>query len=102
MAVTSAGYDTTSDTAFFAEITDVFRKHPEAAGKYALASLAVERELDVDYARQYGVSRIEGGRVITEFHDRDSDRPVIRARLCVKYELRGQELKCVHWMEAEE
>ncbi|MEU3985322.1 hypothetical protein AB0F77_35560 [Streptomyces sp. NPDC026672] len=100
MAVTAADYDTKSDTAFFAEITDVFRKHPEAARKYALASLAIERELGVDHTRQHGVSWIEDGRVITEFRDRGEHPPVIRARLCLKYELRGQDLVCVHWMEA--
>ncbi|WP_141313367.1 hypothetical protein [Streptomyces spinoverrucosus] len=102
MAVTAADYDTKSDTAFFADITEVFRKHPEAAKKYALASLAVEHKLDVDYSRQYGVSWTEGDRVITEFRDRDEKPPVVRARICLKYELRGQDLECVHWIDAEE
>ncbi|MER6678280.1 hypothetical protein [Streptomyces sp. NPDC000983] len=102
MAVTATEYDTKTDTAFFREITQVFRNHPEAAKKYALASLALEKMLGIDTSRKIAVSTREGDRVITEFHDRDKQPPVIRAQICLKYELRGQELKCVHWMEAPE
>ena len=98
--MTAADYDTKTDTAFFAEITEVFKKHPEAAERYALASLVLERELKIDLTRQRGVSRIEDGRIITEFFDRDKEPAVIRAQLCIKYRLVGQELECVHWIEA--
>ncbi|MFJ6389829.1 hypothetical protein ACIQJT_19720 [Streptomyces sp. NPDC091972] len=100
--MTTSDYDTRLDTAFLAEITEVFRRHPEAAKKYTLASREVERRLGVDYTRQYGFSWIEDGRVLTEYRDRDKEPAVVRARLCLKQELRGQELVCVHWIEAVE
>ncbi|GGJ39357.1 hypothetical protein [Streptomyces lacrimifluminis] len=99
--MTAAGYNPTTDSAFFADVTDVFRKHPEAAQRYALASLVLEQEMEIDFTRKHGVSRIEDGRIITEFHDRESDPAVIRSRLCIKWELRGQDLVCVDWREAE-
>ncbi|MEU9734351.1 hypothetical protein [Streptomyces sp. NPDC048002] len=99
-AVTATEYDTKSDTAFFREITEVFRKHPEAARRYALASLALEEIMGIDYTRKYAVSTIEGDRVVTEFHDLDEKPLVIRSRICLKYELHGQDLECVHWTEA--
>lgn len=100
--MTAADHDTKPDTEFLAEIAEVFRKHPEAARTYGLTSFALEHMMGVDYARKYGVSRIEGDRIITEFLDRKKDPPVQRARLCVKYQLRGQDLVCVHWIEAQE
>lgn len=99
--MTAVEYDPKADAEFFADITAVFRKYPEAAEKYALASLALERQLKIDFTRQSGVSRIDGGRIVTEFHDRESEPTLIRrGRLCLKYELRGQDLECVHWIEA--
>ncbi|MGW3550732.1 hypothetical protein ACWDLL_07655, partial [Streptomyces griseoincarnatus] len=70
--MTTTDYGTKADTAFFREITDVFAKHPEAAQKYALASLALEKQLGIDYGRQHAVSRIEDGRIVTEFYDRET------------------------------
>ncbi|MFD5377525.1 hypothetical protein ACFWJE_24395 [Streptomyces griseoincarnatus] len=101
MAVTTTDYGAKADTAFFREITDVFAKHPEAAQKYALASLALEEQLGIDYGRQHAVSRIEDGRIVTEFHDRETGPQVIRASACIKWELRGQNLVCVDWHELE-
>ncbi len=100
--MTTTDYDAKADTAFFREITEVFRKHPDAAKRYALASLALEKQLGIDYGRQYAVSTVEDGRIITEFHDREKQAAVIRSRICLKYELRGQDLVCVNWREAEE
>ncbi|MBT2871821.1 hypothetical protein ACWDU0_00085 [Streptomyces cellulosae] len=101
MAVTATEYGTSTDTAFFRDITEVFRKHPEAAEKYALASLALEKQLGIDYAQRHAVSRIEDGRIITEFHDRETGPQVIRASACIKWELRGQNLVCVDRHELE-
>ncbi|GAA1516854.1 hypothetical protein GCM10009730_23380 [Streptomyces albidochromogenes] len=98
--MTAADYDMKPDTAFLDDIAEVFRKHPRAAKKYGLASFTLERKMGIDYARKYGVSRIEGDRIITEFRDRENDPEVIRMQICVKYELRGQDLECVHWEEA--
>ncbi|ELP67960.1 hypothetical protein ACKI1I_05345 [Streptomyces turgidiscabies] len=98
--MTTAGYRSKADAEFFADITDVFRKHPEAAQNYALASLLLEQELKIDFTRQHGTSRIDGDRIVTEFHDRETDPAVIRAHLCIKWELHGQDLECVHWKEA--
>ncbi|MFF8377965.1 hypothetical protein ACF07V_17775 [Streptomyces sp. NPDC015661] len=103
--MTAAGYDTRTDTAFFADIAEVFRNHPEAAERYALASLALQRELGVDFARQHGLSRIEDERIITEFRERmpePTEPAVLRARICVLYRLVGQDLECVDWVDAKE
>ncbi|MFF6995377.1 hypothetical protein ACFY93_10515 [Streptomyces sp. NPDC008313] len=100
--MTAAAYDTESDAAFFADITEVFGRHPRAAERYALASLDLERELGIDLTQKFGVSRIEDGRIVTEFHDRKTEPPERRLQLCVKYEMRGGELVCVDWREAEE
>ncbi|MFC9943920.1 hypothetical protein [Streptomyces pratensis] len=100
MAVTAADYDTKPDTKFLAEIAEVFRRHPEAARKYGLASFTLERKMGVDYTQKYGVSWIEGDRIITEFRPRETIPPEVRMRICVKYVLHGQDLECVHWEEA--
>jgi hypothetical protein len=63
------------DPEFFDEIDKVFARHPEAARRYAVRCL--RRELDVlkiDFSRQVGLSRVEDGRIITEFYDRDDDK----------------------------
>ncbi|MFJ4244344.1 hypothetical protein ACIP17_27510 [Streptomyces iakyrus] len=48
-------------------IREVFRRYPEAQGKYALSSLALENEMKIDFSEKVGVSRGEGDRIITEF-----------------------------------
>ncbi|MFE6737864.1 hypothetical protein [Streptomyces tubercidicus] len=98
----AAQYAPDKDAEFFAGITQVFEKYPEAAERYALASLDLERELGIDFAEQYGVRRIEGNTIVTDFHNRETDPPVLRARLCDLWEMRGGEVVCVAWHEAEE
>ncbi|MFE3198031.1 hypothetical protein [Embleya sp. NPDC059237] len=62
------------DPEFFEEIDKLFAKYPEAAGRYAVSCLRLETVvLKIDFERQVGVSRVEDGRIITEFHDREDD-----------------------------
>ncbi|MGW5850216.1 hypothetical protein ACWFQ8_20080 [Streptomyces sp. NPDC055254] len=69
------------DPEFFRELDSVFAKYPEAADRYAVTCLRMELEtLKIDFSKQQGVSRIEDGRIITEFHDRDDATP--RRRAC--------------------
>ncbi|MFF5788897.1 hypothetical protein ACFY8P_28500 [Streptomyces sp. NPDC012693] len=63
------------DPEFFDEIDRVFTKYPEAAERYAVTCTRAEHEvLKIDYSKQVGVSRIEDGRIITEFQDREIER----------------------------
>ncbi|GGT56294.1 hypothetical protein GCM10010271_70180 [Streptomyces kurssanovii] len=90
--------DVQSEAAFFDAISAVFKEHPEAAGKYAIAKLSMEEKLGVDFDRQCGVSRVEGDRIITEFVDRPSPEPQARTR-CVETDENGN---CLSWVSREE
>ncbi|WP_328329296.1 MULTISPECIES: hypothetical protein [unclassified Streptomyces] len=60
------------DPEFFEELEAVFARHPEAAGRYSVqCTRQTSHVLKVDFAKQVGVSRIDGGRIVTEFRDRD-------------------------------
>ncbi|MEH6373189.1 hypothetical protein V7793_02315 [Streptomyces sp. KLMMK] len=60
------------DPDFFEEVDKLFAKYPEAAGRYAVTCRRLELEvLKIDFKKQVGVTRIEDGRIITEFFDRD-------------------------------
>ncbi|MFD0269891.1 hypothetical protein ACFVGY_25515 [Streptomyces sp. NPDC127106] len=92
------------DLAFFEAVADLFRKYPDAQGRYALASLEQEIELGVDFSRQVGISRVEDRRIITEFVDREEAEAAAgpraaRMRLCVKRDIHG---RCLMWIEAPE
>lgn len=87
----------TEDAEFHDAIKEVFRRYPEAQGKYALSSLDLENEMKIDFGEKVGVSRIEDGKIITEFKDRKS---VIRMQLCLKWNFDYSE--CLHWREAPE
>jgi hypothetical protein len=87
----------TEDVEFHDAIKEVFRRYPEARGKYALASLDLENEMKIDFDEKVGVSRIEGDKIITEVKDRKS---VIRMQICLKWNFDYSE--CLHWKEAEE
>ncbi|WP_329499669.1 hypothetical protein [Kitasatospora herbaricolor] len=83
--------------AFFEAVKAVFDQHPEAKGRYALASLALENAMGIDLARKSGFSRAEDGRIITEFVDRDA--PGLRStshRTCRKWDFNGD---CLDWWE---
>ncbi|MFD8547919.1 hypothetical protein [Streptomyces sp. NPDC059649] len=93
-------YAPDKDAEFFSAITEVFEKYPDTAQRYALANLDLEHQHGIDFAEKYAVRRFEGNRVVTEFHDRRTDPPVVRARLCDLWEKRGDQLVCVSWHEA--
>jgi hypothetical protein len=73
------------DPEFFAEIDKVFAEHPEAAKRYAVSCTRLETVvLKIDFETQIGVSRVEDGRIITEFHDRKDD--IVRGHAhCCQY-----------------
>ncbi|MFJ5727652.1 hypothetical protein [Streptomyces paradoxus] len=82
------------DVEFHDAIKEVFRRYPEAQGKYALSSLALENQMKIDFSEKVGVSRIEGDSIVTEFKERKS---VVRARICLKWNFDYTE--CLHWEE---
>ncbi|MFF4948672.1 hypothetical protein [Streptomyces chattanoogensis] len=62
------------DPEFFEDVDKLFAKYPEAAGRYAVTCRRLELEiLKIDFSKQVGVTRIDDGRIITEFYDRDDD-----------------------------
>ncbi len=85
------------DVEFLNAIMDVFLKYPEAQRRYALASLELENEMDIDFETQVGYSRIDGNKIITEFRDRDTS---VKARICLKWNFDYS--RCLHWREAPE
>ncbi|WP_030270340.1 hypothetical protein [Streptomyces sp. NRRL B-24484] len=64
------------------------------AGEYAVARRALESEMGIDFRRQYGVSRVGNGRIVTEFTDRPE--PVLAARHCDIQDIHGN---CLAWGE---
>ncbi|GHD29133.1 MULTISPECIES: hypothetical protein [Streptomyces] len=84
------------DVEFRNAIMDVFLKYPEAQRRYALASLELENEMDIDFETQVGYSRIDGNKIITEFRDRDTS---VKARICLKWNFDYS--RCLHWRQAE-
>jgi hypothetical protein len=87
----------TEDVEFHQAIKEVFLRYPEAQGKYALSSLALENRIPVDFEKKIGVSRVEGDKIITEFKDRKS---VVRMQICLKWNFDYTE--CLNWEEAQE
>ncbi|MFF4948673.1 hypothetical protein [Streptomyces chattanoogensis] len=74
------------DPEFFREIDKVFAQYPEAADRYAVTCLRTELELlKIDFSKQVGVSRIEDGRIITEFYDRDDDIVRSSSHYCCEF-----------------
>ncbi|WP_326574263.1 hypothetical protein OG889_04260 [Streptomyces sp. NBC_00481] len=60
------------DPDFFEEVDKLFAKYPEAADRYAVKCRRLEVDiLKIDFSKQVGVRRIEDGRIVTEFVDRD-------------------------------
>jgi hypothetical protein len=86
------------DTEFLDEVKAISQRYPEAMGRYALANLAVERDMGIDRDRRVGITRVENGQVITRFVDRD-DPVLARMRLCLLRDIHGN---CLDWMEAPE
>ncbi|WP_329055037.1 hypothetical protein OG873_37520 [Streptomyces violaceus] len=76
---------------------DVFLEYPDAQRGYALASLELEKEMDIDFETQIGYSRIDGNKIITEFRDRDTSvKAQLRWRWSFDYS------RCLHRREAPE
>jgi hypothetical protein len=87
------------DVAFFEAVRAAFERFPEAKQKYAIANLALEKSMGIDFDRQAGFSRVDGDRIVTEFLDRDD--PVVRSgshRICRKTDGNG---RCIDWWEPE-
>ncbi|GAA2788113.1 hypothetical protein [Streptomyces showdoensis] len=64
-----------SDPEFFEALNKLFDQYPEAADKYAIKCMTLELDyLKIDFRRQEGIARVEDGRIITEFVDRDPTR----------------------------
>ncbi|MFG2899881.1 hypothetical protein ACGFZH_22730 [Streptomyces zaomyceticus] len=64
-----------SDPEFFQALNKLFDQYPEAADRYAIKCMTLELDgLKIDFRKQVGRSHIEGGRVITEYVDRDPAR----------------------------
>lgn len=99
--MTSAAREVDLDDPFFADITEVFRKHPEAAKHYGLTSFELERRLGVDFDSQHGVSWIEDGRIITDYRDHETARGDVHVlgRICREWRWEGSEKVCVSSME---
>jgi hypothetical protein len=89
----------TADADFFNELQAVFDKFPEAAQKYSVRSMAQEKDLNIDFEKQVGFSRIEDDRIVTEFGDRtaeeDLDPSGASDRFCCEWLHIGTRLKCV-------
>lgn len=70
-----AGCGPQSDPEFFDALNKLFAQYPEAADKYAVKCMTMELDvLKVDFRKQVGVSRIEDGRIVTEYVDRSVTR----------------------------
>jgi hypothetical protein len=83
------------DPEFFEEINKVLTRYPEAAQRYSVSCLRLETVvLKIDLEKQIGISRVEDGRIITEFYDRDDEENVPKDLLthCCTYNHSG----CVH------
>ncbi|WP_327732684.1 hypothetical protein OG749_01310 [Streptomyces nojiriensis] len=83
------------DPEFFEEIDKLFARYPEAAERYAVSCLRLETVvLKVDFEKQVGVTRVEDGRIITEFYDREDEENVPKDLFthCCRYTHKG----CVH------
>lgn len=82
------------DPEFFNEISQVFSKYPEASRKYAVSCLRDELEvLKIDFSKQMGVSRVQDGQIVTEFHDR-GDFTASAHHMCLVRDPGG---RCIKW-----
>ncbi|MDH6604477.1 hypothetical protein M2164_000112 [Streptomyces sp. SAI-208] len=64
-----------ADPEFFKALNKLFEQYPQAADRYMVKSMSLELDvLKIDFRTQVGVSRVEDGRIITEFVDRDPTR----------------------------
>ncbi|MFE1771484.1 hypothetical protein [Streptomyces sp. NPDC059008] len=74
------------DPEFFEELDKLLARHPEAARRYGVSCMRAELDiLKIDFDKQVGVSRIEDGRIVTEFYDRDDDIVRSAHHACCKW-----------------
>ncbi|MET7622652.1 hypothetical protein [Streptomyces sp. NPDC005408] len=85
-----------ADTEFFREIDAVLARYPAEAQKYAVRCLRLQSEvLHVDLGRQVAVSRVEDGRIITEFVDRDAPQVEAHHSACCAWTGVAPHKRCV-------
>jgi len=87
------------DSEFFDEVTALFQRFPEMAGKYSIKCMDHETNImKVDLERNIGISRIEGDRVITEFRNREPER-IWQERCCewCVSPITGKRYCCTAW-----
>jgi len=84
MAEYKCGPETDPD--FFNELQMVFDKFPDAAQKYSIACMLLEKNtLRIDFEKQTGISRIEGHQIITEFRDIGDGPPTSVGNPCCEW-----------------
>ena len=81
-------YGPETDPDFFNELRAVFDKFPDAAQKYSIACMLLEKDtLRIDLEKQTGISRIEGHQIITEFEDIGDGPPTSVGNPCCEWDL---------------
>jgi hypothetical protein len=72
------------DKEFFDDATAVFKKHPAAAKRYCIKCIDHEVDLlKIDFDKKVGSVRVDGDKIIKEFHDRSSvDENTLRGGCC--------------------
>jgi hypothetical protein len=70
---------------FFDALLAVFNQFPEAAKTYAVSCIDHETDImKIDFTKEVGIARIEGKRVIMDFHDRGA-ASVVSDLICCKW-----------------
>lgn len=61
---------------FFAAVAEVWAQFPEESQEYAVAGLCLHKKiLEIDFAKQVGVTSVENGRLVTRFVGRSDVKP---------------------------
>lgn len=90
----TAGPDVDAD--FFDALGTVFEKYPDVAQKYSIRRLHHERgNLKIDFDKQYGVSRVDGNRIVTEFRDTSELTVASSHRACCEWRKSGGRWRCI-------
>jgi hypothetical protein len=88
----------TVDTGFFKDLAEVFDRYPDEARKYAVRTITLETEvLRIDFDKQHAVSRVEGNRIVTAFHDR-GEKVKSSHHACCEWVKNGR-WTCIHQCE---
>lgn len=86
------------DSKFFDAVSELFKRFPQMAGKYAVTCVDHETDLmKIDFQQQIAISRIEGSRIITEFRDRSE--PGTESEVCCQWctDPNGRQYCCRAW-----